>query len=79
MKKTILLLLVAIFVIIPLSCLVACSEGESESKVVFIGSDNSEHSYGEWTVVTSPTCTQEGFRKRACTLCGAVQSESMAI
>ena len=36
------------------------------------------HSYGEWTVVTEPTCTQEGKRERSCT-CGEVQYDTLAV
>ena len=29
---------------------------------------NCEHEWGEWTVVTEPTCSTEGVRERVCTL-----------
>ena len=36
------------------------------------------HRYGEWTVLTKATCTQEGLRERSC-FCGNTQSEEIAM
>lgn len=36
----------------------------------------SEHTYGDWTVVTKPTCTEAGLETRSCE-CGYVQEQSI--
>ena len=36
-----------------------------------------EHSYGEWTVVTAPTCTEEGTEQRECD-CGVEETRTIA-
>ena len=36
-----------------------------------------EHSYGEWTVVTAPTCTKEGTEQRECD-CGVEETRTIA-
>ena len=36
-----------------------------------------EHSYGEWTVVTAPTCTEEGTEQRECD-CGEEETRTIA-
>ncbi len=36
-----------------------------------------EHSYGEWTVVTAPTCTKEGTEQRECD-CGEEETRTIA-
>lgn len=36
-----------------------------------------EHEYGEWTVVTAATCTQNGEQSHTCTKCGKTQKESI--
>lgn len=35
----------------------------------------SAHTYGVWNIVTEPTATVAGLRERACTICGAKESE----
>ena len=35
------------------------------------------HNFGEWEVVTEPTCTEEGLRERVCA-CGEKESEEIA-
>ena len=40
---------------------------------VTVGSAH-EHSFGEWTVTTEPTCTEDGSRERACE-CGEKETE----
>ena len=37
-----------------------------------------EHIFGEWIVVTEPTCTEEGLKRRTCTICDAAESEPIA-
>ena len=38
-----------------------------------------EHVYGEWTVVTAATCTQDGERKRTCEDCGYVDAQPYSV
>ncbi len=35
------------------------------------------HAFGEWTVKTEPTCTQEGTRIKPCLTCDAVETEAI--
>ena len=35
------------------------------------------HTFGEWTVVKTPTINSEGTRERVCTICGEKQTESI--
>lgn len=46
--------------------------------VDFHAIDGDEHAYGEWQVVTAPTCTEGGKQIRACKICGAEQSRELA-
>ena len=51
------------------------SESESESNGIIEGESECEaHSFGIWTVVKLPSCTEEGRRERTCS-CGAVEYE----
>ena len=36
------------------------------------------HTYGDWEVTKTPTCTENGERKRTCTVCGKVDTETMS-
>lgn len=36
------------------------------------------HSYGDWVIETEVTNTEDGLRKRTCSVCGFVQSEVIA-
>ena len=38
-----------------------------------------DHSFGDWAVLTEATCTQEGLKLRACTICSASESETIAV
>ena len=38
---------------------------------------NSEHNFGEWEIITEPTCVKDGLRERYCT-CGEKESEEIA-
>lgn len=38
---------------------------------------NHSHSYGEWTVTKSPTCSSEGTKTRKCSLCGAIETAAI--
>ena len=35
------------------------------------------HAFGDWTVTTSPTCTESGIEKRTCTACGAEETRTV--
>ena len=37
------------------------------------------HSYGEWVTVTDSTCTTKGSQERTCSVCGAVDSQELAL
>lgn len=37
------------------------------------------HTFGEWAVTKEPTETDEGLRERACTICGATETESIPV
>ena len=39
---------------------------------------NASHSYGEWTTVTEPTCTEKGLKQKVCAHCGTVAAEDIA-
>ena len=64
MKKLGILLLSAALAVCGLAVLSACDEPEHT------------HSFGEWEVVTEPTCTEEGLRERVCA-CGEKESEEI--
>ena len=34
-----------------------------------------EHSFGEWTVESEPTCSESGIKSRICSVCGKVEEE----
>ncbi len=36
-----------------------------------------EHSFGEWSVTTVPTCGQDGVKTRICTLCATEETEAL--
>ena len=36
-----------------------------------------EHSYGNWTVVTAATCTQDGIKERVCSKCNNKETASI--
>lgn len=38
---------------------------------------NHSHSYGEWTVTKSPTCSSEGTKTRKCSSCGAIETAAI--
>lgn len=39
---------------------------------------DAEHSYGEWEVITHPSCTQTGERARECSVCHNVEREKIS-
>ena len=64
MKKLGILLLAAALAVCGLAVFSACDE------------PGHTHSFGEWTTVTEPTCTEEGLRERVCA-CGEKESEEL--
>ena len=36
------------------------------------------HTWGEWELVSSPSCTEEGEKKHTCTICGHKESQAIA-
>ena len=64
MKKPGILLLAAALAVCGLAVFSACDE------------PGHTHSFGEWTTVTEPTCTEEGLRERVCA-CGEKESEEI--
>ena len=65
MKKPGILLLAAALAACGLAVFSACDE------------PGHTHSFGEWTTVTEPTCTEEGLHERVCA-CGEKESEDIA-
>ncbi len=58
MKKFFVTMLIVFSAICGVSAFAAC------------GKDTHTHEYGEWEVITAPTCTEEGTRKHVCSVCG---------
>jgi hypothetical protein len=60
---------------------------EEQWRKIFIGSENEDllnanihfknHTFGDWSTVTSPTCTENGFEKRICTECGKEETKTI--
>ena len=44
-----------------------------------IPTDETAHSFGEWTVTTQPTTTQTGTKERSCIRCGETQYETVPV
>ena len=40
-----------------------------KEQIVVLGTELGAHSFGEWTTVTAPTCTEKGTDERVCTVC----------
>lgn len=67
--------------------LVGCFANESHTEItptvinggVAVGKtcSNSGHTYGDYKVVTQPSCVENGIRARACTVCGHTESEEI--
>ena len=38
-----------------------------------------EHTYGDWTIVTAATCTTTGEKQRSCTRCGKVETQIIPV
>ena len=70
MKK---LLALLIAVAMTVTCFAACGKKPGTGSA----SDKHVHTYGEWEVVAAATCTEDGLRKRTCTGCNDIQSETL--
>lgn len=53
-------------------CANGCGESYFEDVVPPLG-----HSYGEWTIVTSPSCEIEGVEERVCEVCGDCEERAV--
>ena len=58
------LLLLAMAVLLLAALLTSCGE--------------CNHTWGDWTVSSEPTCEAEGTRTRTCSDCGETESETLA-
>lgn len=52
----------------------SCSCGEKETQAIL----PSAHPYGDWTIEKQATCGEEGIFTRACTVCGASDTQKIA-
>lgn len=65
--KKILSIILMLFI---LSCMIFALYGCGDNKTC-------EHSYGDWTVVTAATCTQDGIKERVCSKCNDKETASI--
>ena len=40
-------------------------------------SEEADHTYGDWTTLEEPTCTEEGLKEHKCTVCGFAETASI--
>lgn len=71
MKKSLLVAVLAILCLTLILSFTACGGGGNE------GGECVEHSYGEWTLVKSPSCTDKGSEKRVCTACQSEETRDI--
>ncbi len=72
MKRTFTLVIVTLILTAFCCCLTACSLfGNTPSD------GDGEHTFGEWTIVTAPTCTTAGEVKRTCSDCGETETKTV--
>ena len=50
--------------------------GETMYHIIVIGEAPHEHSFGEWTTITAPTCTEKGVETRTCA-CGETETREV--
>ena len=48
------------------------------SNVLMFTIGEQQHSYDDWQTTQEPTCAQEGQQQRSCSVCGAVETQSLA-
>ena len=84
MKRSILILVIALLCTLSLLCLIACGNkdaspaGDADSEQTPGSNDPSHtHAYGGWKTTTPATCGKEGVETRSCS-CGASESRSVA-
>ena len=65
---------------------VALSAVVSDEETLHLITDDAEyvytaedHDWGDWTVTTEPTCTEEGEEERACSVCGRTETQKVAV
>ena len=51
----------------------------SEMSNVLMFTVGQQHSYNDWQTTQEPTCTQEGQQQRSCSVCGAVETQTLAL
>ena len=72
-------ILAAITVVSTLLLATACKGDDNDSDV----NDNDDvtsnctHTFGEWSVKTNPSCTEEGVKTRVCSACGFAEEGSI--
>lgn len=66
-----------LFLLLILFIFVSCND--SKSDVVFTANNPicSEHTFGEWNTLISPTSISEGLKQRICTNCGFGETEKI--
>ena len=69
--KSILIFGIILVVALSLAILNACDKTDK----IDSSSDEHKHTYGEWSVITAATCTTDGSKKRACTICKKEETE----
>ncbi|MCI5620686.1 MAG: Ig-like domain-containing protein [Lachnospiraceae bacterium] len=47
------------------------AEDRAGNETIYTVTVNPTHTFGEWTTVVEPTCTEKGVEKRTCIYCGA--------
>ena len=75
-RKTLCLLMLSA-IVLTMMILASCGNNPNDSSTK--PNENShEHTYGEWIVETSATCTTDGSRYAVCTECGETKSEAIS-
>ncbi|MGN1042404.1 MAG: leucine-rich repeat domain-containing protein, partial [Christensenellales bacterium] len=73
-SKSILIFGIILVVAFSFAILNACDKTDKEDS----SSDEHNHTYGEWSVITAATCTTDGSKKRACTICQKEETENIS-
>ena len=68
MKKSLIVAMVAVLCLILALSFTACGGGDGECK---------NHSYGDWTLVKSASCTDNGSEKRVCSNCQSEETRDV--
>ena len=51
--------------------------GSEMSNVLMFTVAEQQHTYDDWQITQAPTCTQEGQQQRCCSVCGAVETQTL--